>query len=253
MDVPGQPSLSSVPATLSRDLDPPSVALAIGAHPDDIEFGCGATLAKWAASGCIVHHLVLTDGSKGSWDSQIDVAKLVERRGHEQRAAAAALGATGTVVMLDQVDGELTETLEHRSVVAQWIRRLQPEVVFAHDPWRRYRLHPDHRHGGFLAIDAVVAARDPHFFPEHGLTPHRPRHLLLFEADVVDHVENVSDWVDPKLAALEAHVSQFESTMGAATEADLGPFRARIRARLAEHGQLIGVEAAETFKLMSDL
>jgi LmbE family N-acetylglucosaminyl deacetylase len=250
MDVPGQPPLNSVQSAFSVDLPTPEVALAIGAHPDDIEFGCAGTLAKWAAAGCVVHHLVLTDGSKGSWDPNIDVAALVARRADEQRAAAAAIGATGTVVMLEQVDGELAESLEQRSVVAQWIRRLRPEVVFAHDPWRRYRLHPDHRHGGFLAIDALVAARDPHFFPEHALAPHRPRHLLLFEAEMMDHVENVSGWVGHKLRALEAHESQFESTMGAASGAGLGPFRDRIRARLGEHGQLIGAEAAESWKLL---
>jgi LmbE family N-acetylglucosaminyl deacetylase len=229
------------------------VALAIGAHPDDIEFGCGATLAKWAAAGCVVHHLVLTDGSKGSWDPNIDLAELIIRRADEQRAAAAALGATGQVVMLGEVDGELTEGPMQRSMVAEWIRRLKPDVVLAHDPWRRYRLHPDHRHGGFLTIDAVVAARDPHFFPEHGLAPHRPRHLLLFEAEVMDHIEDVSDWVDHKLAALEAHASQFETTMGAAGVAELGPFRDRIRLRLAEHGHTINAAAAESFKLISDL
>ncbi|MCU1346765.1 MAG: hypothetical protein JWL70_3031 [Acidimicrobiia bacterium] len=253
MDVPGQPALSSDHAPVSTNLATPAVALAIGAHPDDIEFGCGATLAKWAAGGCLVHHLVLTDGSKGSWDPKIDVAALVARRAEEQRAAAAALGATGTVVMLDQVDGELNESLERRSEVAAWIRRLRPQVIFAHDPWRRYRLHPDHRHGGFLAIDAIVAARDPHFFPEQQLAPHRPEHLLLYEAEVADHVEDVTAWVEQKLRALEAHASQFESTMGAATADELGPFRERIRARMAEHGAAIGVEAAESFKRMSDL
>ncbi len=59
------------PITVDRAV--PDRALAVGAHPDDIEFGCGATLAKWAAAGCRVHHLILTDGSKGSWDSDADL------------------------------------------------------------------------------------------------------------------------------------------------------------------------------------
>lgn len=63
---PGQPTPYAERAITSVDLPTPSVALAIGAHPDDIEFGCGATLAKWAAAGCRIHHLVLTDGSKGT-------------------------------------------------------------------------------------------------------------------------------------------------------------------------------------------
>ena len=62
---PGQPMPTEPPTgPFTRDLDPPAVALAIGAHPDDVEFGCGATLAKWAAKGSIVHHVVLTDGSR---------------------------------------------------------------------------------------------------------------------------------------------------------------------------------------------
>jgi LmbE family N-acetylglucosaminyl deacetylase len=57
---PGQPDPTAT--LITHDLPVPASALAIGAHPDDVEFGCGATLAKWAAAGCIVHHLVLTDG-----------------------------------------------------------------------------------------------------------------------------------------------------------------------------------------------
>ena len=72
-------------AVASRDLPTPGRALAIGAHPDDIDFGCGATLAKWAADGCEVHVLVCTDGSKGTWDPTTDQAALVVRRQAEQR------------------------------------------------------------------------------------------------------------------------------------------------------------------------
>jgi LmbE family N-acetylglucosaminyl deacetylase len=66
------------PVTL--DLPIPERALAIGAHPDDIEFGCGATLAKWAAAGTLIRHLVLTDGSRGTWDPSTDRYELVVRR-----------------------------------------------------------------------------------------------------------------------------------------------------------------------------
>jgi LmbE family N-acetylglucosaminyl deacetylase len=225
------------------------VALAIGAHPDDVEFGAGATLAKWAAAGCVVHHVICTDGSKGTWDAATDPAALVVTRQAEQRAAAAALGATGEVVFLDWPDGELDSGLRQRWQVAYWIRRLKPVVVLGHDPWKRYRLHPDHRHAGWLACDGVVAARDPLFFPEQALPHHRPTTLLLFEADEPDHAEDVGEFVDAKLAGLLAHESQFETTMGT----DLDAFRARIRNRLAEHGQRIGVEAAEVFKKVEGL
>ena len=249
---PGQPPLSAV-GIASVDLAPPRVAMAIGAHPDDVEFGCGGTLAKWAAAGTLVHHLVCTDGSKGTWDRHADTAALVVTRQHEQRSAARALGATGEVVFLGWPDGELESGVRQRWEIAFWIRRLRPGVVLGHDPWRRYRLHPDHRNAGFLACDGVVAARDPHFFPEQQLAHHRPTTLLLWEADEPDHAEDVTEVVDRKLAALEAHASQFESTMKARDDSGLEGFRERIRARLAENGSRAGLPAAELFKRISDL
>ena len=116
---------------MNVDLPTPESALAIVAHPDDAEFQCGATLAKWAAAGATVHHLICTDGSKGTWDANIDQAVLVAERQIEQRAAAAALGATGEVVFLDHVDGELASGLDQVSQVAYWIRRLCPAVISA--------------------------------------------------------------------------------------------------------------------------
>jgi LmbE family N-acetylglucosaminyl deacetylase len=77
--------------TVTVDLPVPHRVLAVGAHPDDIEFGAGATLAKWAAAGCSVHHLVLTDGSKGSWDPDEDLERLVTARARECLEAAARI------------------------------------------------------------------------------------------------------------------------------------------------------------------
>lgn len=237
----------------SRDLSTPERALAIGAHPDDIDFGCGATLAKWAADGCEVSALVCTDGSKGTWDPNADTAKLVATRQIEQRAAAAALGATGEVVFLGWPDGELDSSLRQRWEVAYWIRKLRPTVVLGHDPWKRYRLHPDHRNAGWLACDGIVAARDPKFFAEQELPHHRPDSLLLWEADEPDHVEDVTGYFDKKYEALLAHASQFESTMKAKDSDQLSAFRDRVAGKLTTAGSATGVEMAEVFKLIDDL
>lgn len=233
----------------------PASALAIGAHPDDVEFGCGGLLAKWAGDGCVVHHLVCTDGSKGTWDADVDIAALAVRREAEQREAARRLGGpnAGDVRFLGYVDGELESGLEQRGRVARVIRELKPEVVLGHDPWKRYRLHPDHRHAGFLAVEGIVASRDPHFFKEHGIPHHRPDALVLWEADEPDHVEDVSGSIDMKLHALEAHESQFESTMKAVDAAELDVFRDRIRGRLGELGAPHGMAAAEVFKRITSL
>ncbi|MGH9305076.1 MAG: PIG-L deacetylase family protein, partial [Acidimicrobiales bacterium] len=255
---------------METNLARPARALAIGAHPDDIEFGCGATLAKWASAGTEIFHLVCTDGSKGTWDPDQDPAELVAARHLEQKAAARALGGSGEVAFLDHVDGELGSSMAERREVAGWIRRLRPEVVFGHDPWKRYRLHPDHRNAGFLATDGIVAARDPLFFPALDVAPHRPHTLLLWEADDVNHVEDVTGFVTEKLAALLEHRSQLRSTMGissAGTDLDGGSgenrekhehrevaaFKQKVTERLAENGAAQGFGAAETFHKITPL
>jgi LmbE family N-acetylglucosaminyl deacetylase len=241
---------------VTGDIPVPKRALAVGAHPDDVEFGCGGTLAKWAAAGCEIFHLVCTDGSKGSWDPDEDTAALVVTRQEEQREASRALGGKGEVAFLGNIDGELTSGMEQREAVAYHIRSVRPDVVLGHDPWRRYRLHPDHRHAGFLVTDGIVAARDPHFFPDHDVAPHRPSTLLLWEADEPDHVENVADFIEPKIAALLAHRSQFRSTMDitdAAAADEVTAFRERVLARLGELGTLNNIEYGEAFKRIDRL
>jgi LmbE family N-acetylglucosaminyl deacetylase len=241
--------------TITTDLSVPERALAIAAHPDDIEFGSGATLAKWAAAGCEVSLLICTDGSKGTWDANADTDRLVVTRQDEQRDAARELRASGEVVFLGWTDGELDSSLRQRMQVASWIRRLRPNVVLGHDPWKRYRLHPDHRHAGLLAVEGIVAARDPHFFPEIALDHHRPDELLLFEPDETDHVESVGGFEAQKLAALEAHKSQFESTMFVTGDdsSQLQEFRERELERMRQFGALIGSPLAEGFKRISEL
>jgi LmbE family N-acetylglucosaminyl deacetylase len=249
------------------DLPVPSSALVVVAHPDDAEFQAGATLAKWARAGCAVHHLVLTDGSKGTWDPDVVQEELVARRRDEQRAAAAALtGAAsadersdgGSVVFLDEVDGDLVPSIALRGEVAAVIRRVRPDVVLGHDPWKRYRLHPDHHAAGRLCVDGVVAARDPFFHREQlvdGIEPHRPSALLLFEPDEANHAEVVGpEDLAAKLRALESHGSQLATThfykVGVGDPLD--EFRARERRRLEETGAWAGVPLAEAFHLITD-
>ena len=248
--------LTSNIANPTQDLEVPSSALAIGAHPDDIEFGCGGTLAKWAAKGCAIYHLVCTDGSKGTWDSNVDGAALAIRRQKEQAEAARILGGTVPVTFLGWTDGELQSGMQQRSQIVQAIRRLKPEIVLAHDPWKRYRLHPDHRHAGFLATDGIVAARDPLFFPELG-THHRPSKMLLWEADEPDHTEYIGEEIfKVKLQALKAHASQYESTMGINQlddETQMAAFEEKLRSRMTETSLNPSGQLAEIFKLVAKL
>lgn len=240
----------------TTDRATPARVLAISAHPDDSELQAGGTLAKWAAAGCEVSIVVCTDGSKGTWNPDANLAELIAERQSEQQNAARSLGATGTVGFCGWVDGELVQSPANVRVLTEWIRRLQPTIVITHDPWKRYRLHPDHRAAGFLVSDAVVAARDPHFFADMGYDHHRPDEVWYFEADEPNHVESVSGWVETKITSLEQHLSQLESTMGIADSADTqghAQFVADIHAAARNAGALAGIGAGESFYRLTDV
>ena len=181
----------------------------MGAHPDD-RVRCGATLAKWADADAQVHLCICTDGSKGTWDTEADTHALIDTRQREQRAAGSVLGAAA-VEFLGYIDGELDHGAVAQTALAGVIRRTRPDVVLGHDPWAAARIHPDHRHAGLLTLDAIVAARDPHFFPEQlrdgRITSHRPSLVLLFESERPDHVERVEQWMD-RVEALLRHRSR---------------------------------------------
>lgn len=236
----------------TNPLPVPRRALAIGAHPDDIEFGAGGTLARWASEGCEIVMAIMTDGSKGSWDPDEVPSVLVERRAAEQREAAGILGAVA-VEMLGHVDGELVNTLEVRRQVAALIRRHRPDVVLSHDPWAPYEIHPDHRATGWAAVDGAVAARDHLFYPDDPQAHHRPDLLLLWRAGKPDHWEDITPTFEVKLAALLAHESQHLTTMAdaGAGDSERETFTAQVRARAAEQGEAGGLALAEAFKQLA--
>lgn len=242
--------LADLPTT--NELPTPERALAIGAHPDDIEFGAGGTLARWAAAGADVTMVIVTDGSKGSWDPDVDPTELIAVRQAEQRAAADTLGAA-RVVHLDEVDGELEYSMALRGELCRQIRLARPDVVLSHDPWQRYQLHPDHRATGLGAVDGVVAARDHLFFPEQDLPPHRPGAILLWSPDVRDHHEPIGSSLATKMAALLCHSSQGTTTMGGAETGDEARirFEDRMTRWAAESARDSPFELAEVFKRLT--
>lgn len=236
-------------------LPTPKRVLTIGAHADDAEFGAGGTLAKWAADGADISMLIVTDGSKGSWDENQVQSELIAERRAEQQASADMLGVTGQIIFGDYVDGELENDRSLRELIALWIRRVRPDVVLTFDPWKRYMLHPDHRAIGWGVIDGVVAARDHLFFPEQltdGLTKHRPEAILLFAPDEADHYEDITGTFDIKIEALLCHSSQAHTTMGDAQSSETARehFEKRIREWSERMGAESGFELAESFKLL---
>jgi len=213
-----------------------------GAHPDDPEFSCAATIAKWAAMGREITYVLLTSGDKGCHDPTLRPGQVAGRREEEQRAAAAALGVS-EVMYLNYPDGILENTLELRRRLALIIRELQPDVVVAIDPWRRYQLHPDHRAAGQAVVDAVWAAREWYVFPEQLLgerQPWRIKEMYLYWAEEPDYWEDVAEFVDKRVAAIRCHVSQ----IGDRAEKIEERVRESLQATAKDHG----LEYAEAFK-----
>lgn len=196
----------------------PQRVLVVLAHPDDPEFFCGATLAKWAREGKEIVYLLLTCGDKGSDSPEVTPEMLCADRQAEQRAAAAIIGAKD-VIFLAYKDGELVNTPEVRRDIVREIRRWRPHVVVTCDPTAVIRMntyinHPDHRTAGAAALDAVFpAAGNPMYFPElirNGLQPHAPKEIWLSVTNEPNMWVDVTDTIDVKIAALKQHKSQIK-------------------------------------------
>ncbi|MBN2306227.1 MAG: PIG-L family deacetylase [Anaerolineae bacterium] len=193
--------------------------MGIFAHPDDPEFFCGGTFAKWAAEGRHITFVLATSGDKGTSDRAISPQQLVNIREAEERAAATRLGVQD-VIFLRYPDGELQPTLELRRQLTRLIRLKQPDIVVTNDPtarWygRNYINHPDHRAIGDAALDAVFpAARDhlnfPELYREEGLEPHKVRHVYLCGTHEPTDKIDVTGSLETKIAALHEHKSQIK-------------------------------------------
>ncbi|MFO7321472.1 MAG: PIG-L deacetylase family protein [Chloroflexota bacterium] len=191
--------------------------LGVFAHPDDPEFFCGGTFARWAAEGADITFLIATSGDKGSSDPEMTGARLAEIREQEERNAAAVLGVR-EVIFLRYPDGELTPSLELRRDITRIIRLKRPDTVVTLDPttfWFGTRAvnHPDHRAIGEATLDAVYpAARDRLNFIElerdEGLAPHKVKQLYITGTNSPTHRIDVTDYVETKIASLREHKSQ---------------------------------------------
>ena len=192
--------------------------LVILAHPDDPEFFCGATIAKWAREGKHIRYCMLTCGDKGSDDPGMTHDQLCDIRHVEQTSAARVLGLTD-LVWLSYPDGELLPTLESRLRVAREIRRFRPDIVVTCDPARIITAfgtinHPDHRAAGQIALDAIFpGAGNRMYFTEllaEGLEPHQVKEVYIAGATEPDTFVDVTDTFDMKVKAIREHKSQIK-------------------------------------------
>jgi LmbE family N-acetylglucosaminyl deacetylase len=203
-------------ADTSDEPQGPKKIAVIMAHPDDAEFSCAGTIARWTDEGHEVVYVLLTSGDKGSDDPEMTPELLVATREAEQREAARILGAKD-VVFLKYPDGYLEPNLNLRRDLVRQIRRLKPDVVICQDPtvrWfeQEYINHPDHRAAGEATLAAIFpASRDRLNFPEllaEGLPPHRVREVYLAGAQTPDVTIDITNYLDRKIESLRAHTSQ---------------------------------------------
>ena len=198
--------------------DSPKHILVILAHPDDPEFFCGATLAKWARAGHKITYQLLTCGDKGFNDQtpkDMTSSDLCALRHDEQRAAASVIGAQA-VHFLDLEDGTLVPSLDLRREAVRAIRREKPDILVTCDPQNLFALyglnHPDHRAAGQIVLDAVFpAAGNKAFFPEllaEGLAPHMPREIWCSLTSQPNVTMDVTDTWHIKLQAILKHKTQ---------------------------------------------
>lgn len=192
--------------------------MVISAHPDDVDFGCGGTLALWAREGMEIVYTICTSGEKGTDDPSMTNLALARTREKEQRAAAKVIGAKD-VIFLRKPDGELQYSLEFRGELVRVIRQFRPDVLLTHDPANRafdnqYIFHADHRVAGELAFDAAYpAALNRNFFPGHlaeGLTPHAISEIYFFATSQPNTWVDIGPTMDLKIKALRCHASQIK-------------------------------------------
>jgi LmbE family N-acetylglucosaminyl deacetylase len=196
----------------------PESAMAITAHPDDIEFTCAGTLARWAKSGTRVVYVLCTSGDVGIDEPGMTRERATQIRESESLEASNIIGVS-EVVFLREPDGLLQPTLDLRKKLVRQIRKHKPEVIMTGDPtivWSGddYINHPDHRAAAMAALDATFpAAGQPNLFEElaeEGLTAHKVRKVYASVWDKAEVFINIEETMDLKIASLRAHKSQIK-------------------------------------------
>jgi LmbE family N-acetylglucosaminyl deacetylase len=197
----------------------PARIAVFAAHPDDPDFGSGASCAVWADMGHHITYVIITNGDKGSDDRDLSRSDLIALREREQRAAAAVLGVA-EIIFVGRPDGMVVPDLELRKELVRIIRQIKPDVVLCEHPTafhfgESYINHPDHRAVAVATLEAVFPAAQNHrYFPElldEGLEPHRVREVWMDSfGDEANTYVDVTATAQRKIKALLEHASQIE-------------------------------------------
>ncbi|MFC1997125.1 PIG-L deacetylase family protein [Chloroflexota bacterium] len=227
----------------------PKRVMAIMAHPDDPEFSCSGTVARWAKAGAKICYVLCTSGDVGIAKPGMTRLEAAKIREAEQREACRITGVD-EIVFIGEPDGMLVATLELRKKLVREIRRFRPEVVITGDPTRvwsgdSYINHPDHRAASAAALDAVFpAAGQPNLFEDiakEGFQAHKPRKVYVTHWEEADVYINIEETIDTKIEALRAHKSQMR---------DWDP-EPRIKEWAASRGKGKEMAYAESFRVIT--
>jgi LmbE family N-acetylglucosaminyl deacetylase len=228
-------------------------ALVVVAHPDDVDFWAGGTVACWTSAGIAVTYCMLSDGDSGGFDPEVPRSAIPDIRRAEQEAAATVLGVSD-VRFLGYPDGCIEPSYPLRRDITRLIRQVRPARMLTWSPewsWRRFhRNHPDHRAAGEATLSAVFPdARNPFahpgLFSQEGLEPWEVGEVWLIGSPNPNHYVDVTDTFDRKLAALRAHESQ---------TAHRDRLAEGLRERLAPNSRAAGLPAdrlAEAFQVVT--
>ena len=200
------------------------VILAVGAHPDDMEFGASGTIAKWVEEGATAYYLICTDGSRGSSDPKMTHERLVKIRRQEQKEACKVLGVK-KAFFLNHTDTQLIADLTLKEEIVRVIRMIRPNIVITMDPMFYYSTnfyggfgfvnHTDHRAAALATMDACFPlSRDRLTFQhleKEGLKPHKVEELLLVGFEKRDYIVDITKTFSKKIKALSLHKSQFDN------------------------------------------
>ena len=190
--------------------------LVVTAHPDDLDFGAGGTIAGWTDKGIEVSYCIMTNGDQGGEDPNIPRDEMPKIRQREQREAGKIL-VVSNITFLNHRDGWLEPTIERRKEVVREIRKTRPDRMVIQSPernWDRlFSSHPDHLAAGEIAIQAVYPdSRNAFAFTDllndEGLEPWRVREVWVMAHPTPNHFVDITKTIDRKLEALKAHYSQ---------------------------------------------
>ena len=191
-------------------------ALVVTAHPDDVDFGAGGTVATWVDAGVDVTYCVVTDGEAGGFDPSVPRSEIPRIRRAEQEAAAKLLGVDD-VRFLGYPDGRLVVSIELRRDIARVIRQVRPQRLVCQSPERSptriYASHPDHLAAGEASLCAVYpdarnAFAHTELLADEGLDPWAVGEVWIMRNDAPDRYVDVTQTFDRKIAALRSHESQ---------------------------------------------